>query len=343
MGGREGAGVDRAPRRAVYTALMNGYEELLPQPLAKESGLDFICFTDDPTLTSDHWEMALVEPALRGDGIRSARALKIEGHPRLAGYDETLWIDNRVELHAEPSELLDDWLAERDVAVPRHSYRADVLTEFQVVLVSGLDEAARLYEQLVHYTAHDRELLSQAVPWTGILARRRTPAVDAAMARWMRHVLRYSRRDQLSFVQAMAEAGLEWRTVSLDNHGSALHTWRLAPGRGTGPMAFRIAETLQPPVAEVGQLRHELDRTVATTSASIAALQKEVSDLTAANQRLLEEQRSDRIRIDRLRRRLRRVRAAAEATLAAQAARDAAQRPRVRARFRRRADEEGPH
>lgn len=248
--------------RAVYTAMIGAYETPLDQPIAKDSSIDFICFTDDPNLRSDEWEVRLVDRTMTRDAVRSARALKTIGHPSLAQYEETLWIDNRVRLLTDPATVLDAWLAEGDLAVPRHSYRADVVTEFQAVLEAGLDEASRVYEQLHHYSESAPQLLRHAVPWTGIMARRHTPEVNAAMEQWFHHILRYSRRDQLSFVQSMHEAGVRWTSIDLPNAESDLHEWRHPAGRSTRPLPFQIAETLQPPVAELGQLRMQHERTV---------------------------------------------------------------------------------
>ena len=42
------------PRRyCAYTVLTKGCEELLDQPMANESEVDFVCFTDDPSLQSE--------------------------------------------------------------------------------------------------------------------------------------------------------------------------------------------------------------------------------------------------------------------------------------------------
>ena len=49
--------------------------------------------------------------------------------------------------------------------------------------------------------------------WTALLARRRTPRVDAVMTTWWEHVLRFSRRDQLAFSVVMAASGLRLNSV----------------------------------------------------------------------------------------------------------------------------------
>ena len=312
--------------RVVYTAIVGGYEDLLEQPVARGSSVDFVCLTDDPSLRSDDWEVRLIDPALPADGIRSSRAVKIIGHPSLAAYAETLWIDNRVRLHVDPDELLGAWLDGHDLALPRHSFRADVVSEFQAVLDQGLDDSSRLYEQLTHYSALNPALLRDPVPWTGMLARRRSPEVDAAMAHWLQHVLRYSRRDQLSFVQAMHEAGVTWSSVDVSNVDSALHEWRPAAGRSTRPMAFQVAESLQPPTAALGELRLSFEQTVRdlaeavhSREQTIAQLENALSAAVEDGQRQLELARQHNVELDEqravdalalreLRRRLRKVR-----------------------------------
>lgn len=82
----------------VYTALFGGYEEFLWQPIAGESDLDFICFTDDPELESDTWRIEVVEPPLRSDPARSCRFPKLCAHRFLDEYDSSLDIDNSVML-----------------------------------------------------------------------------------------------------------------------------------------------------------------------------------------------------------------------------------------------------
>lgn len=282
------------PRRAVYTALLGRYEALAEQPVAATSEIPFICFTDDPGLRSETWDVRIVAPRLAMDPVRSARALKLCGHDDLAAYDETLWLDARVRLDVDPAEILDDWLATAELAVPRHSFRADVVTEFEEVLLMGLDEASRLYEQLTHYTTLAPDLLEAPVPWTALLARRRTPEVARAMDEWLLHVVRYSRRDQLSFVHALAATGLEARLVDLDNQRSALHEWLGEESRSSRPHLLRVSQSLRPPVAELGELRRQVARTSDTMTTVVAAREERIAvlegELEATRQKLARRQ-----------------------------------------------------
>ena len=268
------------PSRVVYRAVIGAYEELREEPVAKTSDVDWVCFTDDPTLTSETWRVVVVEPRLAGDAIRSVRHLKIVGHPELAPYDEWLWVDNTVELVVPPEKILDEWLSDADVAAPLHSFRASVLAEAEAVLDAGRDDAVRVYEQLSTYQRHHHDRLDANPHWTGILARRTTPVVDAAMATWWEHVLRFSHRDQLSFVVTVPRDDLRLRSVQLDNLVSALHRWPRASGRRTDRAGTRLREALRPPAAELAALRAQVaaveverDQAASTGEAALAAVQ----------------------------------------------------------------------
>jgi hypothetical protein len=214
-----------ASRLVVYTALVGGDRQLREVPLAEESAADFVCFTDDPGLRSDTWEVIPVEPRLPTDPVRSERYLKIVGHPALAAYDRSLWVDNAVELRALPESFVDDWLDEADVAAPVHTLYRTVLEEAEASVDLARDDHLRVFEQLAHYVGASSTAVDTNPHWTALLARRRTPRVEAVMTTWWEHVLRFSRRDQLSFGVVMAASSLRLQSVPLPNLRSPLHRW----------------------------------------------------------------------------------------------------------------------
>lgn len=254
----------------MYTALIGGYERLQEQPVATSTDVPFICLTDDATLASETWEVRVVEPALLRDPSRSSRFPKILGEPLVPGYDETLWLDNRVRLEQDPDVVLDTMLAEGDIGVLHHSYRTSVMAEFDEVARRGLDDPARIYEQLIHYAETRPHVLDERPYWGGLIARRWTPEVRAAMRTWLDHVLRYSRRDQLSFRYALDGLACV-RAHDLDNFDSDWHTWLTddaATERQTRMRTDAFRTSIRAPLAVVAELESEV-------SALRAALESE--------------------------------------------------------------------
>jgi len=211
-------------RRAVYTAITGGYEALADAPAT--SGMELPCFTDDPTVTSATWRVVHVPRAFPSDPMRSQRFLKVLGHPELGQFDETLYIDNSVGLRVDPHVILDEWLRTKDIALASHSFRQSVRGEFDAVRLAGLETRERLDEQLEHYSRDAPDVLAQRPYWGAMIARRQgSQAVQTAMDIWMRHILRYARRDQLSINYALTAAGVTPERIELDNHDSPLHHW----------------------------------------------------------------------------------------------------------------------
>lgn len=265
----------RRANRAVYTALLGGYEALVEQPVARESSFTFICFTDDPELTSTTWDVRLIQPALPDDLVRSCRILKIRGHDLLGSFDETLWIDNAVRLRQDPALFVDAWLAHSDLAIPAHSYRSTIAAEFDAVLATGRDDPSRVGEQLATYTAHNAERLERQVFWTALLARRPSDITRRTMQVWLDHVLRYSRRDQLSIAHALAETGQAVSVIDIDNMSSEWHEWPVADGRVPVAQDFPPRWPIDSDHERLARLRGQIDEV--TTQFNRAVIEREVA------------------------------------------------------------------
>lgn len=246
----------------VYTILVGDYEPLNEQPIAARSSLPFLCLTDDPALTSDTWRVVQVHTVFGMDPVRSQRMLKICPHEvqALSGFDRSLYVDNSVILRDTPEEIIARNPHGSGMGLPLHSFRDSVLDEFIEVARLGLDDSGRIFEQLNHYLGEDDPALAEPPHWTAILLRDHChPKVREAMSRWLAHVLRYSRRDQLSFNTAVRAAGLVPDAWTLDNHTSWFHTWpHNVQRRHLGGMRHPVSSAMPWP-ARLQELRGQLD------------------------------------------------------------------------------------
>lgn len=291
----------------VYTCLMGGYEKLNEQPLASDSGIPFYCLTDDPALTSETWRIIPVSPVFPADSVRSQRSLKIlppigEGLPPV---ECSLYIDNSVILSRPPAEILDTCLGSGALAVPNHSFRERVIDEFEEVRLQGLDDQTRIFEQLNHYALSAPQVLEERPYFTAMLMRRHQDAgVRRMMELWHAHVLRYSRRDQLSINMAGHLAGILPTRLDLDTCKSWCHSWPVVSGRERNhglrnpltsvmPLAIRVRElegqlnevrqklalplTLEAEVARLAQSRRELSQQLQERKQEVRAMRASLS------------------------------------------------------------------
>ncbi|MCO6416572.1 hypothetical protein JYK14_10415 [Siccirubricoccus sp. KC 17139] len=241
-----------SPSLVVYTAILGGYEPLKAQPARTGSAARFLCYTDDPNLAAEGWEIRPVTPLLPQDPVRSQRWLKLspESLPEVAAARVSLYIDNTVRLEAPPEALAAIMPEEAALALAPHGFRRTVAEEFQAVLAAGLDEPVRVMEQYLHLLAEAPALLEERPWWGGLILRRHVvPGLDAAMAAWRSLVLRYSRRDQLSANLAFHRTGLAVAALPLDLFASPYHSWPHAEGRVARQQAFGALGTLPPHLA----------------------------------------------------------------------------------------------
>jgi hypothetical protein len=272
----------------VYTVLLGDYEQLNEQAVVTQSQIPFICLTDAPDLRSATWQIVQVPSHFRMDPIRSQRLLKICPHLQgaLAPYDRSLYIDNAVILEETPEKIIAHYGWGGGLAVPTHSFRESVMDEFMEVARLGYDDQSRIFEQLNHYLSYGESTLAERPFWAGILLRdHRNATVRKAMDIWASHVLRYARRDQLSFNLAVHEAQLEPMRWEIDTCASWFHSWPHALGRNVVGSVRDPLASVTPPHAHIRQLQRELTearRAVEKRDAELALVKREADGLGAS-------------------------------------------------------------
>jgi hypothetical protein len=275
-----------APRLCVYTVLVGRYERLLDQDGLTGDSVDLICFTDDPELTSDTWDVRLIDPVLPADPNRSSREHKILAHRALPDHDVSIYVDNSLQLLGDPRELVAALLPDGvPMASVRHSWHADVASEMAVCVDTLLDAPSVIHEQRTHYEQTCPGAVHAPLLWNGILLRRHHDAlVVQAMELWWQHVLRYSRRDQLSLPAVLLTVSLQPLVHELDNHESPWWHWPREAGRvrnspllADGPEALAV------------QLRAELDAAVHLRNLTALEVRRLEAELEQRQARLSQE------------------------------------------------------
>jgi hypothetical protein len=261
----------------VYTALFGPTEDLLEQEVARSSSTRFVCFTDNPRLRSESWEIRLVEPLFPADSRRSQRDIKIRGHEALASYDHWLYIDNTVRLKVSPEEIIARWLPGFDWAALNHDARETIWDEFEANRNLAKDTEERLNEQLHDYSLYHRNVLDQRPLWNGFFARRNTASVRDFTDLWFDHVLRYSARDQLSILIALNARPVSLNRIDAGVRNSPWHDWPHRQNETAESKAYRHARTfgLKPLAEELRVLTEErtkLQRTLDELESEVQAL-----------------------------------------------------------------------
>jgi hypothetical protein len=130
--------------------------------------------------------------------------------------DWSIWIDNKSRLLVDPLAVLDRLRGQSDAAffAFAHFARDCVYDEALAVLENGLEAAQVVRERVARYRAEGMPAHAGLIEGHFILRRHHDPAVAHFGERWFEHVLRYSRRDQLSFPYLAWRLGLRWAPIT---------------------------------------------------------------------------------------------------------------------------------
>jgi hypothetical protein len=215
----------------VFTALFGGYENLNELLIVKNLNTRYVCFTDDPLLTSETWEIMHVESQNKYNPTRASREIKFFGHKHFPEGTRSLYIDNTVRLRVDGAVVLEDWLKETDIAFMRHYSRKTVRGEFFICSAYGLDEQERIWKQYKYYKQNYPAVLQQSPYWGGMIARVNSAKTDKFMETWKAQYDAFTKRDQLSINASSMISGVKIVTVDSENDSSKWHEWPIHTNR----------------------------------------------------------------------------------------------------------------
>src|SRR5438132_13257963 len=145
----------KAKRKAVYTFIFGDYDDL-KSPAIITPGWNHICFTDDPTLRSDVWDVRL-SPRRRSDRHlepkKYATKHKILFHRYLRGYDLSLSIDANLELNCNLDDFMREHFRADDDMMICHRPLDCIYDDAELSKRRLLDNPARIDAQVQRYRA----------------------------------------------------------------------------------------------------------------------------------------------------------------------------------------------
>ena len=200
-------------RIAVYTCITGGYDSLSVVPRGQSPDIDFICFTDDPTMThtEGNWSVRPIPPELAMlPKVKQQRVVKARPHAYLGDYGATLWVDGNITPICDVAKFISGYgLDGAAIWTRRHPLRDCAYAEASAVVKARRDSAKTVDAQMAryreggfpeHFGLHE----------TGILLRTNAdPKVREFGNLWAKEILDGSHRDQLSFDWCRWRLGLE--------------------------------------------------------------------------------------------------------------------------------------
>ena len=198
-------------RKTVYTFIFGDYDDL-KSPAVVTPGWDYICFTDDPALRSEVWDVRL-SPRDRSDreleNKRYSTKHKALFHRYLPGYDLSLAIDACLELNCNLDDFMDEHFEVGDDMMIVHSQGACIYEEAECCKQRLVADPACIDAQIQRY-----RLVSypprHGLYFGGLIGRRHNREnVRALCNLWWEEYSGGSTREQLSLTYAI------WKSAAI--------------------------------------------------------------------------------------------------------------------------------
>ncbi|WP_321345695.1 glycosyltransferase domain-containing protein [uncultured Draconibacterium sp.] len=186
---------------AVYTALFGNYDDLI-EPKEKYQGCDFICFTDQKQLTSEIWDIRLIDKCDLPPNMMN-RKYKILPHMFLSEYEWSLYIDTNIAILDNPIKLAKQYLTKYDFIVPKHFARDCIYEEAKECLIVGKTKYNETRSQISKYKNEGFPANFGLGENNILLRKHKSKNIITLMNNWWNEVNTQTKRDQLSLAYVL--------------------------------------------------------------------------------------------------------------------------------------------
>ena len=213
----------------IYTVIMGDYD-YLKDPEYIMANCDYVCFTNNPDLKSDIWEIRY-DSNTELDNTRWQRRHKVLAHEYLLDdYEWCIYVDGNVRIIGDFRKYIEQESKGAPILCLKHPSRTCVYAEAEECINLKKDSPEIIKRQMEQYKEEGYPDDNGLVV-TNILVRKHKDAnVIRLMKLWWEEIEKNSRRDQLSFNYASWKLGIKfdiselkcWRSPYWMNPG--IHT-----------------------------------------------------------------------------------------------------------------------
>jgi hypothetical protein len=207
---------------AVYTVIIGPYDGLLPQPRSRN--IDYYCFTDQK-FKSRIWN---IRPVIieNNDAARTVRKYKMLPNRLFPDYDFSVYIDGNYLILKDLYPLVEEVVDHSPMGIFDHNQCSDprncVYDEYEAILDlqkkrgTLKDDPEIMKTQMEHYRKEGYPEQAGLIFAGALIRKHHDPLVIKTMEMWYSQILKYSKRDQLSFNYSAWKTGLSPYYISGD-------------------------------------------------------------------------------------------------------------------------------
>lgn len=209
----------------VYTCITGNYDNLKEIPNIEE-GIDYYCFTNNQNIKSSTWKVIYIYDENLSN-VQLARKIKILGNDIVNNYDIALWMDGAVIFNKSIKKFINHYLGKGDNFVAfAHGERNNIKDEayacyrFFKETKENIDKVLDFYDQENY--KYDNGLIESTV----YIKRPQNELVKKTMEMWFDMILKFTKRDQLSFNYCIYKTGLKVKWINEKVFANDWFNWK---------------------------------------------------------------------------------------------------------------------
>lgn len=190
--------------KVVYTCITGKYDSLI-KPTYVDPDYDYICFTNNPQLKSDFWEIRNISHVISQYGDKKgSRYAKIKPHEFLKEYNFSVYIDANIDIKSSIDTFVKKNIENGKVVyIGHHPSRSCLYAEQEIVIRSKKDTKDNTQPQIDRYKEEGFPKNFGLTENNVILRFHNDEKCIAIMEDWWGEVERGSHRDQLSLMYCL--------------------------------------------------------------------------------------------------------------------------------------------
>ena len=209
----------------VYTCITGNYDNLKEIPNI-ENGIDYYCFTNNKKIKSNTWKVIYIEDD-KLSNVQLARKTKILGNDIVNSYDIALWMDGAVIFNKPIIEFINYYLKESDVFVAfKHGERNSIKDEAYACYRFNKETKDNINKLLKFLEKEKYEDNNGLIESTVYIKRPKDKLVKETMKMWFDMIVKYTKRDQLSFNYCISKTGLSVKWINEKVFDNEWFSWK---------------------------------------------------------------------------------------------------------------------
>lgn len=190
-----------------YKCVVGKYDRVEPAPTGVDA--EFICFSDDPHIDAQGWQVRPLPEGCPKDGLLANRYVKMHPHLMFPDADASVYLDGNVTPKPSAVAYCHEVLSRSNFAVYRHPLRDRITDEAVVCSKLGYDWAWRFKRQCQRYKRKGFKDASGLFECNVIIRHHQHASVKRFCEAWWKALLTGVPRDQISFPYLLDTVGVD--------------------------------------------------------------------------------------------------------------------------------------